>query len=189
MIVVGFSGFAGAGKDEAAGALVRQLAFVRRAYADALRTGAERMNPIVGYDDTNGKLLHYADVLQTYGYARAKALFPEVRRFLQVYGTEGARDVFGANIWVDTLFDKAYEDGIRRLVIPDVRFPNEIAAIENEQGLVFRISRPGLVAVNDHASEGLTDDDFDPSMIITNNDDPKALHRKVVRRVSEAFGL
>lgn len=38
-------------------------------------------------------------------------------------------------------------------VITDVRFENEAKAIKNKKGIIIRIDRPGVIPVNDHASE------------------------------------
>jgi hypothetical protein len=44
-----------------------------------------------------------------------------------------------------------------RIVIPDVRFPNEARMIENQDGEVWRINRHNHGAVNDHISERALD--------------------------------
>lgn len=188
MIIVGLSGVATAGKDEAATALVNQLGFTVRGYAEALRIGIAGINPIIAVPPTG--CLRYNDIIEQYGYNGGKAAFPEMRRLLQAYGTEGARNIFGADIWVKALFLYAETAGIDRLVIPDVRFPNERTAIEDRQGLVFRITRPGLNPVNDHISDNaIGDDEFHPSATITNNREIQDLHKNIVRAVSAAFEI
>jgi hypothetical protein len=44
-----------------------------------------------------------------------------------------------------------------RIVIPDVRFPNEAKMIEAQDGEVWRINRHNHSAVNDHVSERAMD--------------------------------
>ena len=45
----------------------------------------------------------YREAIEERGYTEAKAEFPEVRRLLQVFGTEVGRDLFGENVWVDIM--------------------------------------------------------------------------------------
>jgi len=190
MIVVGLSGVAQAGKDTAADALVRQLGFVKRGYAEALREGALNINPPVAWNLETDTPIRYADVLNQFGYEKGKTQYPLFREFLQNYGTGGARMIFGEDIWIDTLFAWAEAQGVERLVVPDVRFPNEVQGVADRYGLVFRVVRTGMKPVNDHISDNaLTDDDFDPSMRIVNNREMQDLQRATVRAVANAFGL
>jgi hypothetical protein len=86
------------------------------------------------------------------------------REFLQYYGTEAHRDIFGDDFWVNNLLNKiitsettglAWEE--RLDVITDVRFPNEAEAINAGIGsgnIVARINRPSVENSGDaHASE------------------------------------
>jgi len=52
-----------------------------------------------------------------------------------------------------------YEDGpMPNWVITDTRFPNEAKAIKDAGGIVIRVDRPGVKAVNTHPSETALDD-------------------------------
>jgi hypothetical protein len=74
---------------------------------------------------------------------------PHIRELLQLEGTEKGRNVFGENVWVDAAFTwiRLFNDtwGVDRFVIADVRFPNEVEAILNHGGQVFRIHAPNRV--------------------------------------------
>jgi hypothetical protein len=83
------------------------------------------------------------------GWEAAKDMYPEVRKFLQRLG-DGGRQVFGEDFWVDRLMERARS--YDRVVIPDVRYPNEAAAIQELGGVVIRIDRPGHVPQG-HVSE------------------------------------
>lgn len=96
------------------------------------------------------------------------------REFLQWYGTEAHRDVFGPNFWVNNLIEKIYNDqdgelhhgqgDVPRLdLITDVRFPNEAEVIRGAcGGKVIQIIRPEVEDSGDsHASEK----PLDPSLI------------------------
>jgi hypothetical protein len=75
-----------------------------------------------------------------------------VREYLQRYGTEAHRDVFGDSFWVEQV---DLEHAGRMLVVTDVRFPNEAERIRAAGGWVVVIRGPADVerAGDDHASE------------------------------------
>jgi hypothetical protein len=74
------------------------------------------------------------------------------REFLQRYGTEAHRWIFGDNFWVDNV-DLVHDGKI--VVVTDVRFPNEAQAVVNAGGTVVRVVGPPEVedAGDGHASE------------------------------------
>ena len=145
-MIIGLSGYARSGKDTVASLLPD---YTRRAFADVLRDALYRLNPYVG----NG--LTVADLVDEYGWEVAKS-GDEVRRLLQVLGTEVGRKMIDNDIWVKMATrDILKEDAI---VFTDVRFPNEAEAIKSLGGTVWRIERPGIKAINGHASETAMDD-------------------------------
>jgi hypothetical protein len=76
------------------------------------------------------------------------------RHAMQTLGTEWGRKLIHPDIWVDATMRAAEQ--FDKVVIPDVRFPNEVAAVTNRGGWVYRITRPG-VEQDDHESEALID--------------------------------
>lgn len=69
----------------------------------------------------------------------------EVRKYLQVAGTEEGRMKFGEDIWIRTLEAWIYlhsKRGIERFIITDCRFENEKRAIEQWDGKVIRVLAP-----------------------------------------------
>jgi hypothetical protein len=152
---IGLVGKAQSGKSTVGLHLVERYGYRSLAFADPLRDMASAINPIVG----TMRATRYNEVLDLYGYNEAKVRFPEVRRFLQVLGTEGGREVLGDTVWVDAAVRKAQAIG-SPCVFTDVRFPNEADAVRANGGVVVRIVRPSLVpdpAVASHASETLQD--------------------------------
>jgi hypothetical protein len=165
-IVIGFTGYAQSGKDTAASFLVEK-GFRRLAFADILRTSLYALNPIVeceAHTLTNGAGEIVLDVTSDYrvrdivdgiGWDRAKTEYPEIRQLLQRLGTEVGRDLYGENFWVERVTRQIHNGD--KVVITDVRFENEEAAVHNLGGKVFRIVRPGNGAANTHASEQQVD--------------------------------
>lgn len=159
--IIGLAGYAQSGKDTVAETLVRERGYVRVAFADALREGVYTLNPWVFLEANNVRLQWLVDAV---GWDEAKK-DPEVRRLLQVFGTEVGRNLLGQNIWVEAAMRKAAEH--EKVVFTDVRFPNEVQAISNAAGHLYRVVRPGIDAVNRHVSETAIDDYLFP--IIKNN--------------------
>lgn len=83
------------------------------------------------------------------------------REFLQFYGTEAHRDIFGQGFWVENLFEKIgtaenvedYGWKWRLDLITDTRFENEAEAVRNAGGWNVRVNRPSVESGDTHASE------------------------------------
>ncbi len=72
---------------------------------------------------------------------------PEIRKKLQIQGTEEGRDKYGEDIWINTLENwirlrTCRGDKLDIVLITDCRFPNEAAWIERNGGLLIRTSAP-----------------------------------------------
>jgi hypothetical protein len=141
-MIIGLSGYARSGKDEVAKILVEEYGYTRAAFADKIREFLYETNPQIG----GNRLQHLID---TYGWDVAKSQ-PEVRHLLQSIGV-GARKIFGEEFWIhQALKDLNSKDNI---VISDVRFTNEAECINQRDGQLWRIKRPGVQPVNSHISE------------------------------------
>ena len=79
-----------------------------------------------------------------------------VREFLQKLGTESLRTGLHENVWLNALFADYTPES--KWIITDVRFPNEAESIKSRGGIIIRVDRPGLKALNDHPSEKSMDD-------------------------------
>lgn len=149
--LVGLTGYATAGKDAAAAGLVA-AGWKRQAFADPVRSMALAIDPLVEWDVFSHNPVRLSLLVAKRGWHVAKQC-PEVRRLLQVIGTDAVRAHLGADAWVRA-FDLA-RDYRADTVAPDVRFPNEADHIRRHGGLVIRIDRPGVGPVNGHASEDI----------------------------------
>jgi len=147
-MIIGLAGYARSGKDEVAKILVKNYGFRRIAFADPIREFVLRVNPIL----ENGYRI--GEVVKQFDWEIAKKQ-DESRRLLQEVGLV-ARDMFGPNFWVD-LAIKDIKFG-ENVVISDVRFKNEVAAIRQLEGKIFRVMREGVGPVNGHISETELDD-------------------------------
>lgn len=159
-LLIGIVGFARTGKDTVGNYLAEQHGFTRLASADLLRDVLYGANPfieihrgaIAGLGDVYRESVRLQAIVDDIGWERAKLEYPEVRRLLQDLGTEGVRRVLGADTWInETLRRAAAIAG--PVVITDTRFPNEAALTKQAGGVTWRVDRPGVGALNDHASE------------------------------------
>lgn len=147
-MLIGLSGYARSGKDTAAELLCLNYAFKRHSFADVMRDSMYKLNPYAT------DKIRVAELVDEHGWDVAKT-YPEVRRLLQVFGTEVGREMFGQNFWIDQAFKQI--DPAANVVIADVRFPNEADAIKQRGGHVIRINRHNVTAVNSHKSEHAMD--------------------------------
>lgn len=179
-MIIGISGKAGSGKDTAAKMLEVLYA-----------------NPDISYEDFTNKryknfadiqVVHFADTLKE----TAQVLFrisewetntqegkkttidwigKTVRELLQGIG-QGLRDAIDPDLWIKILF--ANTENWSNYIIADVRYPNEIKAIKERNGILLRIDRKDAGAGN-HSSETALDNYNDWDVHIENNGSLKSL--------------
>ena len=172
-MIIGLSGYARSGKDTAADRLVSKHGFSQYSFAAPMKEAMYILNPIVGSDSIGS--FKYKNLVDTYGLDKAKESYPEIRRLLQVFGTEVGRSMFGENFWVDLTLNNIKEE---HAVISDVRFKNEADAIKKAGGKVWRINRHGVGPVTDHSSE-IDLDDYNFDHIIDNDYRVMDLHNVI----------
>ena len=195
MEIIGLSGYARSGKDEAANILVEEYGFARVAFADKLREVVYQLNPLVNVkawkswmdDDVQTTYVYLQDVIDTYGWDGYKAseYGPEIRRLLQRMGTEAGRQTMWDSIWIDTAL-KPYEGSSAKVVVTDCRFPNEAMAITKRGGNVWRINRAGVApAVSPDGSIHPSETSLDkwPFDVVLFNDASLETYKDNVRRV------
>lgn len=137
--LIGLSGYARSGKDEAAQALVAG-GWHQAAFADKLRDFLLALDPVLP-SPRGGQPVRLSRIVNHRGWEYAKTYYPETRILLQRAGTEAGRSILGEDVWVNALFHD--HSTTPALVITDVRFPNEAQAIIDRGGRVLRIERPG----------------------------------------------
>jgi len=110
------------------------------------------------------------------------------RDALQFIGTDLFRKQFNDNTWVDAtmadykgviISNELSEDIIKfpDWFISDMRFPNEVKAIKDRDGLIIRVNRPSVVSTDNHESETALDNFKDFDLVITNNYDLDDMYR------------
>ena len=157
-LIIGLSGWASSGKDEVAKILVKDFGYTKIALADPLRKALYTLNPFIR---DNNRL---AEVVDYYGWDYAKQI-PEVRRLLQVFGSEIGRNMISSDLWVEMALNSVHISD--KVVISDIRFPNEFDEVKWMFGEVWRVNRPSIDPVNRHESETALDD-FEFDRVIDN---------------------
>jgi hypothetical protein len=174
--LIAFTGPAGAGKSEAARALLelsREGGLWRRVkFADILKAMLRTLYELNGVD--------YEDILHRLE-GRLKELPDPIllgatpRTAMQTLGSEWGRDLIHPDLWVST-----WENRVRSLlragfsvVVDDLRFPNEALAIRGLGGRIIEV-RGRAKAVSTHHSESFRPN---PDEIIENRSTLTELHR------------
>ena len=136
-VLIGFTGNIGAGKTTAANFICNCFGFQHYNFADPIKKFALS----VGFDEknVNGCVAEKNAVNGRMGISG--------REFMRKFGTEICRDVLPkvmptmGNIWIKA-FDKAFIRCEKKgMVVGDVRFLDEAAAIKKNGGIVIRIER------------------------------------------------
>ena len=69
-----------------------------------------------------------------------KTGFMTAREFLQSFGTDVCRKIKD-NIWVESCISRMLTSGTELAIVTDIRFPNEVEAIQKAGGKVIRLTR------------------------------------------------
>jgi hypothetical protein len=182
MKLIGVTGRAGSGKDTVADYLCKHHGFYKYSFAAPLK---EMLKVIGVFDDRATKELPHP----VFGVSP--------RRMMQTLGTDWGRDTICDDIWLRvaeqrlrggaTIVLNSYQymgneisdvGPAKGMVISDVRFENEAAWVRRQGGLLIHLVRPGLAAVEAHASEaGIVEVGGDA--YIENDGTIEELHRKV----------
>lgn len=131
-------------------------------FAGKLKTIASLLTgiPVEKFEDQDFKKTNLSDEwstvrgLSTRHKARKSMT---VRDLLQKLGTECMRECLHQNVWVNSLFaDIKKED---KVIITDMRFPNEMSSVKERGGITIRVVRPDLHSsiILSHASERALD--------------------------------
>lgn len=158
-MLIGLAGYKGSGKDTVGAYLVEKHDFTRLAFAHKLKQSVDGlMNTSIEQQDSwkndpDVKVVIVRDVDGQYPTILKSQTF---REFLQRYGTEAHRDIFGDDFWVNAILPEVFRHENKKLVVTDVRFQNEADRIVELGGIIAVVERPIASHAHDlHASEQL----------------------------------
>lgn len=138
--IIGLLGIAGSGKTLVAKHLVDEYGYHRTRFADPLKT----MLRALGLTEAEVDGDHKMRPMERFG-----GVTP--RHMMQTLGTEWGRRRIHPDLWVDA-WKVAVANLPGPIVVDDVRFPNEAAAVWAMGGEVWRVFRPGIGTI-EHFSE------------------------------------
>lgn len=159
-MLIGLNGRKQAGKDtvfERASWIMRDVVEVERvSFADLLyRSAAEAIGVTVEQlrewksNDSYRVQAAFYDGARRWTYADQS-----VREYLQRYGTEAHRDVFGPDFWTEQVRPELEPHDGRIVMVTDARFPNEAELVRACGGAVVEVIGPMGRATDDaHPSE------------------------------------
>lgn len=155
--LIGLTGRKRAGKDTAAAGL-QELGFMPFSFADPMK---KMLATLMDYQNASEDDIHEALFGDRKEEVSAFLGGRTGRHAMQTLGTEWGRKLMGDDFWVDICIKAALwaaNEG-EHVVITDVRFPNEVAAVKAAGGEVWRINRPNrpVGEGEDHPSENQID--------------------------------
>lgn len=141
-VLIGLGGLKESGKDTVADILATAADVMKMGMSDVLAAALYVLNPII--EDTNGgRFVRYQGLVDAVGYTEAKTI-PEVRRLLQLLGTEVGRNLIHPDVWI-TATRARIEAEMRRgtsVILTGVRYPNELWLVRDMNGVSVHVSRP-----------------------------------------------
>lgn len=160
-MIIGLNGRMQSGKDTVASMLSRMYGNVERAaFADKLKDSAAAALKINRAELESLKLQGRIDLV----WEGCNEVTHSItgREYLQYYGTEAHRDIFGDDFWVEQVLDKPVTDGTI-LVVTDMRFPNEITGVLDRGGIAVKIRRTEAdnKPITHPSEQTLPDEQFD----------------------------
>ena len=170
MTLIGLYGDSRSGKDTVASILVEHLGFEQRNMADAIRDTLLAIDPILPATDN----LHQVSLqmaVRVWGWDGVKLHWPETVDWMINLGQH--MRTIAPRIWLDACLAKPYD----RLVIADVRQPNEYDEIIQRGGVVWNVRRAGTVPRG--MDRLLEDRDFD--VVLYNNHTVEELAASVIK--------
>ena len=135
--IVGCIGVQGAGKDEICNYLRDRHSFVKDGFSDPIYALLWEMNPIISVEDYGDEIIDHRAAVQEKGIDYVKRNYDEIRRWLQIIGTEYGRNVFGQDCWIRALDARIKDSPL--VAVRDVRFENEIDYIRSRGGFSVHV--------------------------------------------------
>lgn len=154
MELIGLMGKIGSGKTTVAQILVNNHGFVKVSFADALKQML-----------VNAKIITYEEA-----YIKKT---PYARQMLQKIGTDIVRNQIDKDFWVKKTAETINElnkKGINKIVIDDVRFPNEHQFVIDQDGIIVKVVdiKTNECNSDNHESESYVDS-LSHNFLITND--------------------
>jgi hypothetical protein len=176
-MIIAISGKKGSGKSTI-GEIFRDNGFILDSFANSVKDictilfGYDR-NKLEGITEEDRKWRETTDI--KYSELMNKNFTP--REAMILVGTYFGRNMIHPNIWIETLFNRYYNNSNKNLLITDLRFPNEYEEIKKRGGIIIRVNR--FNNDNLHYETECLLDSYEFDYIIDNNGTKDELKDKI----------
>lgn len=148
MKLIGLTGQPRSGKDTFAKHLVENHGYKHRAFATPLKAAAAILLGREVWEMNGENDFDRESILPEWGFS--------TREFLQKFGTECLRNQIREDFWIQAMLNSLRMTD--KVVITDVRFPNEAKLVRDMGGKLIEIWRPGAVGNNHISNQHLAPD-------------------------------
>jgi hypothetical protein len=177
-MIIGLSGKIGSGKSTVS-EIFQQNGYYLDSFANSVK---DVSNIIFGFDRNKLDGLTKEDREwrekpdEKYSLLLEKSFSP--RDSLILIGTNFGRNLIHKDVWIETVFNRYNLNQNKKLLITDVRFPNEYDSIKKRNGVIIRLERNNLNLINHESETSLDNHEFD--FIIYNNGTIDELKEKII---------
>lgn len=142
-LFVGLGHYSGVGKDESA-RILRQYLKSRAGLCVHIMSFADKVKEIAHaiWSPFGLKDKAYYEINRPARHVVIPALGKTPLEIWIEFGTAYARNMGHDDVWVEHLIQAGQSADV--VIVPDVRFINEVTAIQNQGGLVFKVERRGV---------------------------------------------
>src|SRR5271166_5286796 len=144
--IIGLIGLIGSGKGTVAKQLVEEYDFRQDSFASSLKDACAVMFdwPRHMLEGDTAESRKWREEVDTWWSEKLNMPNFSPRLALQVVGTEALRNNFHQDLWFLTLQNRIRKNPNQHVVISDVRFPNEIKFLQDQNGILVRVNRGPL---------------------------------------------
>lgn len=156
MFIVALTGLKGSGKSEVAKHLVDNCGFVRGKFAGPLKEMLRALLRWQGADADEIEEMVEGSLKEEPSFYLNDAT---PRHAMQTLGTEWGRELIHPDLWVDIEEDRLERMHGRdvKVVLDDLRFPNEVKFVERHKGVIWRVERPVEISSDDVAAQHISE--------------------------------
>lgn len=141
-MIIGVCGLMGSGKNTVADYLIERYGFQQESFAGALK---DAVSVIFGWDremleGLTDESRQWREQTDSWWANRLNIPYLTPRWVLQQWGTNVLRDHFHDDIWIASV-EKRLTNTTSRVIITDMRFPNEFQALRRLGAVTIRVKR------------------------------------------------